>query len=221
MAKVSVFGAATRKQTSKPVPQANVIVAEDVSDPVSGQVIYTKAKISDAITNYVKGHEMEENGKALKSTCRPIVGLFARRNYARLWANIGQRPKSPKLTTDSTGDGTFITAMFVDKEATLKEEQYAQLVSCIGNKQAEENVIRRDEFSLNPEKLVLPTGREVEELDENGEAIKQEDGTPKMRPETVKDRVEAALGVAFENQPELLDGLMIVKPVFKTKKGFA
>lgn len=219
----SAFGRAVKKAPAgagKTAP--NVFVAEDFVDPVTNEVLYSQKQVVDAINKLCEGKAMAKTAETLIETYDPIVKTVATRLYAQTYVNAGHRPeKAPKIVTSKDGTGDWITTAFKDAEKNMDKNAFDALAKVIGQKNAEAATIKRDEFSLNSNKLEIELDDlpEVEVLDDNDEAIKGPDGAPLMRKQTVMDLVDAAITEKFADRPGILDGLFTVKPVFKTKKG--
>lgn len=203
MAKLSALGGAVRKTPGAAAkPKANIIVAADVIDPETQNVVFNRDQIIEAIDGYAEGHKLEEQGKALKEMHRPTLVQTAQRGFAKQWVAAGSQPENPKLTTNEQGTGTFIGAAFVDREMKLDENQFNELAAVIGQEAAEANTTHRDEISFNAEKLNQTVKVGADE-------------------KTVLELVDEAITNAFTKikREDLLEGLFVVKEVFQTNKG--
>jgi hypothetical protein len=245
MAKVSAFGAATKKAATKQSgPSGPIFPCGDVKDE-NGKVIYTTAQMQLHLSQYIDGHGQFKAGESLMEKNRKPLIEFATQRMADYWAKTGRRPEhSPKVVTSETGDGSIMTTIFLDKEKNLTQEQFDDLAAIIGEENATGATTRRFEYSFNAQMLEteLPDLPKVEAYDDDGNAlfvkeddvkneIAIEDGQkppkgfiPKMRYQTYFDVVDAAFGEKFEalfgdTAGERLGGLMVKKPVFKTNKG--
>lgn len=197
--KLSALGGAVRKVAgAASKPKANIIVAGNVVDPETQNIVFTGEQVVDAIEGYAEGHKLEEQGKSLKEMHRSTLVQTAQRGFVKQWVQEGTQPENPKITTNAQGTGTFIGAAFVDREMKLDENQFNELVSVIGEDKANANVVRRDDISFNPDKLAI---------DVNGKSV--------------LEMVDEAITGYFEkaDRADLLDGLFVVKEVLQTQKG--
>lgn len=202
---VDPFAAATKKPTSSAKKSdVPIYVASDLKDSL-GNLIFSKTDICNAIDNYIEGHNLFEQGKAMKDSSRPVALAFARQSFAENWVMQGYRPKNPKIQTEEDGKGNQLGVIFQDSVSNLDENSYAQLVSCIGKANAEENVTQGNEFTINSELL-----DEVVEVSDNNGGTKQQ---------TVMAAMIEALQQKFAPSPEILKNLFSAKPIFETKKG--
>jgi hypothetical protein len=203
MAKLSALSGAVRKTTgSAKKPAANIIPAADLVNPEGGAVIFSRDQVVEAMEGTAEGKRLEDQGKALQVMHRPTLVQFVQRNMVKQWVSSGRQPENPKLSTNSDGTGTIIGAALVDKAMKMDDNQYQELVSVIGEKQAEANVVHRDEISFNNEKV-------NQEVEVGGKT------------RTVLEIVDEAITEAFKKikREDLLQGLFEVKEVFETKKG--
>lgn len=213
MAKLSALKGAVRKTAGAAAkPKANIIVASDVLDPETQNVVFTANQVVEAIDGYAEGHKLEEQGKALKEMHRPTLVQTAQRGFSKQWVAEGTQPENPKITTNAQGTGTFVGAAFVDREMKLDENQFNEIVAVIGEEKAEANIVRRDEISFNPEKLntvLVPAKLDPKTQEEIEPA------------QTVLDLVDEAISAALQKagREDVLEGLFVVKEVFQTKKG--
>lgn len=198
-----MFGNAKKTETVKTTgTRSPIFVADDVKDN-EGNVVFSKSQVIQAIEKFVEGDEHIKIGEGLQETNAPIVKAFARREMAKYWSEEGSRPDpNPKVTTDGTGEGVFIGTIFVDKEINLSTDEYDYLASVIGSNNAKGWTQNYTEFKLNPEKL-------NQEIEVNGEK------------KLVQEIIEEAVCEAFTKigREDVLDGLLISKDIFKTKKG--
>jgi hypothetical protein len=203
-ATVNPFAAAAKKSsTSASKPARSVFIAEAHVGP-DGRVLYTKDDVIAGIENYVEGHTMFEQGKAMKDTNRPIVLDVARLRQSKEWLTAGRRPENPSLTTREDGDGTFVKVIFMDSVNKLDDFQFGQLAQLIGQKAANENTIHRHEFAINPELL----DQDVQ-VNKDGGVVTQ----------NVLEAMTEALQEKFGPSPEILAGLFKAVDKFHTKKG--
>jgi hypothetical protein len=203
-APVNPFAAAAKKAPAKAVGKVRpIFVAAPFIGP-DGNVRYTKAEVVEGIENYVEGHTLFEQGKAMKETNRPILLDVARFEQAKEWLVQGKRPENPALTTNEAGNGTTVKVVFMDSSNKLDDFQFSQLANLIGQDKAEENVTRRHEFAINPELLDQDT-----EVVKAGKVVKQ----------NVMEALTEALQEKFAASPHILAGLFTATEVFHTNKG--
>lgn len=164
----------------------------------------TTAQVVESVKNYSQGKELADQSKALLENNRPTVLKFAETKFAQQWLMSGGRPDNPRIVIDSFASGPQLQVAFLDSCVKLDENRYSVLESHLGPVAAEENVVKRDQFFMNPELL-----EEVVEVNSNGKRVK-------MR---VMDAVAEALQVWFAPSPEILTSLFSIKPIFTTKKG--
>jgi hypothetical protein len=201
---VNPFAAAAKKSTSSPkAPSRPIYVADDLLG-LNGQLVYRKDEVAEAIHNYGAGHVQFEQGKAMKDTNGPIIKTWTRAHYCNDWLLGGQRPANPAITNKDTGDGDHMKVIFMDSCMKMDDFQFNALVGLIGQKAAEDNVIRRNDFMINPELL--------------DQKVKVQQGS-KVVEQTVMDAIIAALQEKFAPSPEVLGSLFTAVEKFETKKG--
>ena len=160
----------------------------------------TADQVSDAIRYYAAGCVLEDKSKNLKTANRPVIFSFATQEFAKQWVADGTRPDNPKVITDPIGQGTHVGVTYYDQEQNLTDEQFERLSALIGVAQAEAWTIKHDEYILNHEMLE----REVKIGNQVGRVI---------------DFLDEAITAKFKAVPEVVEGLLTAKPVFKTRKG--
>jgi len=200
---VNPFAAAQRKAPSgAKKSDAPIIVAADTKT-YDGSM-YSKSEVIGAINGYVEGHQLFEQGKAMKDVGRTTIVAVARTKYAQEWLMNGKRPSNPKMVTDETGDGAMLSVIFMDSVSKLDEISFGNLASLIGEDKAEELTLKRDDFVINPELL-----DQTVLVKKDGKNIKQ----------NVMDAIAEALQDKFGPSPEILASLFQVIPKFETTKG--
>jgi len=202
-AAVDPFAAATKKTTSTLKSKSPIYVAASLAG-LDGKVIYEKSDIISAIENFAKGHKLEEQGKAMKEQARPVATTGAKYHFTRDWVQARTRPESPKYVTNDIGDGVYLSVSFNDASRKLDDAGFNQLAALIGQKNAEENVIRRHNFFINPDSLSNSA-----KVMKNGKVAEQ----------NVMDAIKEALQEKFGPSPEVLAGLFQAVEIFETKKG--
>jgi len=199
----SMFGSAKKTETAKTTgTRSPIFVANEVRDN-EGNVLFSQTDVVEAINKFCEGAELIKTGEGLQETNKPIVEAFARKEMAKYWVTEGNRPDpNPKVTTEASGEGVFINTIFQDKEVKLSEQEFDYLASVIGSDNAKNWTKNYTELTLNPEKLNI-------EVEINGET------------KLVQDIIDEAVSEAFAkiSREDLLDGLLIAKDVFKTRKG--
>lgn len=165
---------------------------------------YKRAQIVESINAYASGHEMFEQGKAMKDTSRPTILVVARTLFARDWLNAGKRPSSPALVTDANTVGTMLKVIFMDSVKKLDEGSYGTLANLIGAANAEQLTVKRDDFQINPEFL-----DQTVDVKKDGKVVKQ----------NVMQAIAEALQDKFAPSPHVTAGLFTVVPRFETVKG--
>lgn len=195
----SAFKTTPKVKTVKGNSASPIISASDLMS-ADGEMLFSSDDISAAIEGFSEAHVLEERAKSMKSTHRPVVELFSKIQFAKLWDKSGTVPANPKITSNKDGTGSFITSIFLDKEAKLDSESFARLANTIGEKNAEENVVHIHEYVFNSDlaNQTLKIGK-----------------TEK----TIMEHVDDALNAKFKDHPEVMDELFEPREIHKTKKG--
>lgn len=202
----SALRSAARKETAvSKKTDHRIIVAADVPDLSSpGNVLFTKDQIIEAIDGFAEGDRLEKQGKALKQLHEPTVEQWGVNAFARRWADQGQRPDNPTLTSGDTG--TIVSMAVKDQSIKLNDQEFARLANLIGAKQAEANVIKREEIAFDQDLLQVKV---AEAKDDKGAEM------------TVLDIIDKAISDAFEKlkRTDCLTGLFVISDKFATQKG--
>jgi len=199
---INAFAAATRKPTATTSKKkGNIVIARDI-DTYAG-VHFPRIQVAEAINSYIEGHNLFEQGKALKDLHRSTIIGVAYTEQAIKWMNQGARPDNPKMYPDPDAS-SFISVVIQDSVNKLDDNKYAALANLIGPAAAEASTVRRDDFSINPDSLGLTCKFVI-------------DG--KTQEATVLEALGMILDHAFAPSPQILQGLFQVNPVFTTKKG--
>jgi hypothetical protein len=197
---MALFKKADPKKKTLSKSGAPILVAADITDP-DGNVIATREQVVEAIKGFAKGKQLQTEGETLQETHKPILGEFARRGFSKEWAIQGVRPKSPKITTDATGNGAHITMSFIDRTVMINDAQVAELANVIGPANAEQLVEKFTQYTIDA-KIAS------QEVEINGEKV------------TYQDHIEKALLSYFpEEHHEMIGAMLKPKEIQQIKKG--
>ena len=195
------FASAAKKKAGPAAKARPIYIADDVK-AAAGHTLYRADEVAAAIKSYNDADSELKKAEAAQAASRPIIVGWTKAHFTQDWLMGGTRPENPSIM--SASDGDQMKVLFIDKAAKLDEFQFSQLVDLVGQDEADANVIRRTEFTINPELLE--------------ETVKVADGS-KVVEQTVMDAIIAALQVKFAPSPDILAGLFTAKEKFETKKG--
>lgn len=201
--KVNPFAAAAKKTTSVLKSKSPIYVADAIVGP-DGEIVHSKEEVIRSIERVAEGVRLENMGKSMKEQNRDVLTAFATSRFTQDWVNKRTRPENPKVVTNEVGDGVFCTVGFVDSAKKLDDAQYSDLVAMVGAAKAEDCVIRRHDFTIEPTLL-----DQTCKVNKGGRVIEQ----------NVMEALTEALQEKFEPSEGILAGLFVAKEKFETKKG--